>query len=211
MQVCGVTSQSESRSVVSDSSQPRGLYSPWNSPGQNTGVGSLSLLQGIFPTQESNPGLLHFRRIPYQLSHKRPNANVRVRTQTRLGDSKFPPFLHNSKKLLCGQLVGWNGCLSTPVWLDRLLALELKAQGQILARDQGKLLSLSGSESLIPQEKQRCHLPGLLRSPWVTLLTSQQGHAQAQMVGCSHARQMPAPAGTWGVFKAATRREASAC
>ena len=30
---------------------------PWNSPGQDTGVGSLSLLQGIFPTKESNPGL----------------------------------------------------------------------------------------------------------------------------------------------------------
>ena len=47
-----------------------GLYSPWNSPGQNTGVGSLSLLQGIFPTQGSNPGLLHCRRILYQLSRK---------------------------------------------------------------------------------------------------------------------------------------------
>ena len=44
-------SESESRSVVSDSLQPHGLYSPWNSLGQNTGVGSLSLLQGIFPTQ----------------------------------------------------------------------------------------------------------------------------------------------------------------
>ena len=41
-----------------------------NSPGQNTGVGSLSLLQGIFPTQGSNPGLLHCRLILYQLSHK---------------------------------------------------------------------------------------------------------------------------------------------
>ena len=41
----------------------RGLYSPWNSPGQNTGVGSLSLLQGIFPTQGSNPGLPHCRWI----------------------------------------------------------------------------------------------------------------------------------------------------
>ena len=40
---------------------PHGLYSPLNSPGQNTGVGSLSLLQGIFPTQGSNPGLLHCR------------------------------------------------------------------------------------------------------------------------------------------------------
>ena len=43
---------------------------PWNSLGQNTGVGSLSLLQGIFPTQGSNPGLLHCRRTFYQLSHK---------------------------------------------------------------------------------------------------------------------------------------------
>ena len=40
-----------------------------NSPGQNTGVGSISLLQGIFPTQGSNPGLPHCRRILYQLSH----------------------------------------------------------------------------------------------------------------------------------------------
>ena len=50
--------------------RPRGLYSPWNSPGQNTGVGSLSLPQGIFPTQELNPGLPHCRQILYQLSHK---------------------------------------------------------------------------------------------------------------------------------------------
>ena len=50
--------------------QPNGLYSPWNSPGQNTGVGSLSFLQGIFPSQGSNAGLPHCRRILYQLSHK---------------------------------------------------------------------------------------------------------------------------------------------
>ena len=42
---------------MSDSLQPYRLYSSWNSPGQNTGVGSLSLLQGIFPTQGPNPGL----------------------------------------------------------------------------------------------------------------------------------------------------------
>ena len=46
------------------------LYSPWNSPGQNTGVGSLSLVQGIFPTQGLKPGLLHCRQILYQLSHR---------------------------------------------------------------------------------------------------------------------------------------------
>ena len=63
-------SESESRSVVSNSLWPQGLHSPWNSPGQNTGVGSRSLLQGIFPTRGSNPGLPHCRRILYQLSHK---------------------------------------------------------------------------------------------------------------------------------------------
>ena len=100
-------SESESCSVLSNSLQPHGLYSPWNSPGQNTGVGtfpspgdlpnqgielwspalqadslpaepqgkpkntgvhSLSLLQGIFLTQELNQGLLHCRQILYQLS-----------------------------------------------------------------------------------------------------------------------------------------------
>ena len=49
---------------------PCGLCSPWNSPSQNTGMGSLSLLQGIFPTQGSNPGLPQCRQILYQLSHK---------------------------------------------------------------------------------------------------------------------------------------------
>ena len=60
-------SESESCSVLSDSLQPHGLYSPWNSPGQNSGVGSLSLLQGTFLTQGLNPGLQHCRKILYQL------------------------------------------------------------------------------------------------------------------------------------------------
>jgi len=76
-----------SRSVVSDSFRPRGLgftrpLCPWNFPGKNTGVGSCSLLQGIFPTQGSNPGqgifptqgsnpgLPHCTWILYQLSRK---------------------------------------------------------------------------------------------------------------------------------------------
>ena len=63
-----VESESETCSVVSNSLRPDGLYSPWNSPGQNTGVGSLSLLQGIFSTQGSNPGLPLCRQILYQPS-----------------------------------------------------------------------------------------------------------------------------------------------
>ena len=61
-------------SVVSDSLRPHRLYSPWTSPGQNTGVGSLSLLQGIFPTWGLNPGVSHGRRILYQLSHQRSSS-----------------------------------------------------------------------------------------------------------------------------------------
>ena len=49
---------------------PHGLHSPWNSVGQNTGVGCLSLLQGIFPTQGSNLCLPHCRQILYRLSHQ---------------------------------------------------------------------------------------------------------------------------------------------
>ena len=65
-----VESESERLSVVSDSLQPFRLCSPWNFPGQNTGLGSISLLQGILPTQGLNPGLPHCRRILYQLSHE---------------------------------------------------------------------------------------------------------------------------------------------
>ena len=59
-----------SRSVVSDSSRPHGLQPtrllhPWDSPGKNTGVDCHFLLQGIFPTQGLNPGLLHCRWILY--------------------------------------------------------------------------------------------------------------------------------------------------
>ena len=91
-------SESENHSVVSNSLRPHGLYSPWNSPGsntgwvscslesqsptlqvgslpakplgrpKNTGVGRLSFLQWIFQTQESNRGLLHCKQILYQLS-----------------------------------------------------------------------------------------------------------------------------------------------
>ena len=77
-----MTFESESHSAVSDSLQPHGLYNPWNSPGQNTGVGSLSFLQGIFPTQGSNQGLLHCRWILYHLSYesyeRSPNMTLKV-------------------------------------------------------------------------------------------------------------------------------------
>ena len=63
-------SASPSHSVVSNSLPPHGLYSPWNSPAQNTVVSSLSLLQGLFPMQGLNPCLPQCTWILYQLSHK---------------------------------------------------------------------------------------------------------------------------------------------
>ena len=63
---------------MSDSLQPHGLFSQWNSPGHNTGVGSLFLLQEIFLTQGLNPGLPHCRWILYRLSHKGKPKNTGV-------------------------------------------------------------------------------------------------------------------------------------
>ena len=94
---------------------PHGLYSPWNSPGQNTGAGSLSLLQGIFPTQGLNSGLLHCRWILYQLSHEGSpsilewvpypfsSGSSLPRNRTRvscIGDS-LPPELSEKPKSMC--------------------------------------------------------------------------------------------------------------
>ena len=64
----------------------------WNSPGQNTGVGSHSLLQGIFPTQGSNPGLLHCRWILHQLRYQERNHKNYCETGTR-SEGKILGFL----------------------------------------------------------------------------------------------------------------------
>ena len=62
--------ESEICSAMSNSLWPHDIYSPWNSLGQNTGVGSLYLFQRFFITQGSNPDLLHCRWILYHLSHQ---------------------------------------------------------------------------------------------------------------------------------------------
>ena len=67
------TESESSRSVMSDSLQPHGLTKllcPWDFPGNSTGVDCHFLLQGIFQTQGSNPGLLHCRQMLYHLSHQ---------------------------------------------------------------------------------------------------------------------------------------------
>ena len=65
------------------------LICPWNSPGRNTGMGSHSLLQGVFPTQGSDLGLLHCRQIIYHLSHQgSPYSKLKTHTDWKWGDSK---------------------------------------------------------------------------------------------------------------------------
>ena len=114
-----VKSESQSRSVVSNSLWSHGLYSPWTSPGQNPGVGSLSLLQRIFPTQGLNPGLAHCRWILYQLSHQRSprklewvaypfsRGSSRPRHQTRVSSITGRFFTNWANE--GGPLMGWSG------------------------------------------------------------------------------------------------------
>ena len=71
------TNKRKSLSCVQLFATPWAILS-WNSPGHNTGMGSLSLLQGSFPTQGSNLGLPHCRQILYQLSHRRSPKSIKI-------------------------------------------------------------------------------------------------------------------------------------
>ena len=99
-----------SRSVVSDSLRPHGLYSPWNSPGQNTGVGSLSLLQGIFPTQGLNPGLPYCRWILYQLSHREAHCPTNY--------NLFCQKVHKGQMIIKNHISQWNEISQVPLRLQ---------------------------------------------------------------------------------------------
>ena len=76
---------------------------PWSSPDLNTGVGNLSLLQGVFPTQGLNPGLPHCRRILYQLSHQ---GSPRILEQVAYPFSADLGLFHRGQMdcLLCDSL-----------------------------------------------------------------------------------------------------------
>ena len=91
----------ESRTFMSDCDP---MDCPWNSPGQNTGVGSLFLLRGIFPTRGSNPGLQNYRRILYQLSH---NGSPRT-----LEWVAYPFSRGSCRPLVCVYVLGTQSCLT---------------------------------------------------------------------------------------------------
>ena len=97
----------ESRLVVSIPLWSRILYNPWDSPGQNTGVGSLFFLQGIFPTQGSNPSLPRCKWILYQLSHRRsPLWFIRIMSSV---SSLFISLLEQTRSC-------FNFCLCCKYW-----------------------------------------------------------------------------------------------
>ena len=109
---------------MSDFVRPNGLYSPWNSD-QDTGVGSHSLLQGIFPTQGLNPGLPHCRQILYQLSHK---GSPRI-----LEWVAFPTQESNQVLLRCRRILyqlSYQGSLPSkwPIHINSLFFLFLSVQ-----------------------------------------------------------------------------------
>ena len=93
------------------------MESPWNSPGQNIGVKSLSLLQGIFLTQGPSPGLPHRGQILYQLNHKGSPLNCHL---------NMPRYVHFSfPKSFCEFLIDSDYCslkcknITFPKWANK--------------------------------------------------------------------------------------------
>ena len=81
------------RHICMESVQLHILYNPWNSSGQNTGLGNCSLSQGIFPTQGSNPGLLHCKGILYQLSYQGRHIYIWLTVRRKSQSTEIDPEL----------------------------------------------------------------------------------------------------------------------
>ena len=110
----------KSCSVMSHSLLPHGLYSPWNPPGNNTGVGSLSLLQRTFPTQESNPDLSKWQADSLPAEPRRKPKNIGVGSLSLL-QQIFPTQESNWDLLHCRQILyqlSYQGS-SKPITKDR--------------------------------------------------------------------------------------------
>ena len=95
--------------TLCDLMEPARLLCPWNSPGKSTGVGCHFLLQGIFPTQGSNPGLLHCGQILSHLSHQ--------------GSTLFPQKYITIKKKQAGMYGTSQDCYGASLVAQRLKRL----------------------------------------------------------------------------------------
>ena len=155
-----------SHSVVSSSLrlcglQPARLFCPWDSPGNNTGMGCHALLQGIFPTRGSNPGLPHCRRILYRLSHQGSPGGVDActtnwpdlhplpgRTTDQLSTALTLLRAKDAQPLPPGRKVFWAGRVSTTV--SKVVSKLLNDQClQIVSLDFCEPLRMTKSASLL--------------------------------------------------------------
>ena len=128
---------------MSDSLQPHGLwpiglFHPWDFPGKSARVDCHFLLQGIFPTRRSNPGLLHCRQTLYRLSHQESPNSTKQYHICEFISSKNPieaNEFYNAMKLLCKKAVfttellcvdlNNKSCLKQDLLLSILLESEL--------------------------------------------------------------------------------------
>ena len=135
---------------------PHGLYSPWNSPGQNNGAGSLSLLQGIFPNQGSNPGLLHCRWIflPAEPSEKPKSTGVGCHT---LLQGIFLTQESNQGLLHCRWVLYQLSYQGSPIPLEDLFKREQTVSGTMWLCHLGK--ESGGTESCRWDLRRQCLSP----------------------------------------------------
>ena len=169
---------------MSNSLRPHGLYSPWNSPGRNTGVGSLSLLQRIFPTQGSNPGLSHCRQILYQLSHKGSPviAFKFMRKKSKYWNTSHVEMI-NIVKLRCVHWVSQSVELLSCVWLFAMLWTTIR-QASLSITNSWSLLKLMSIESVIPcNHLVLCHplLPSIF--PSIRVFSNESIHCISSYTG----------------------------
>ena len=128
-----------------------GTIQSWNSPGQNTGVGSLSFLQGLFPTQGSNRDLLHCRWILYQLSYSLPVEPQGKPKNTGVGSLSLLQWLFPTHELNWGLL--HSGRFFTN-WAIREVPPRSGDMGSISGL--GRLLMLWGNQARVPQLLSPC-------------------------------------------------------
>ena len=121
--------------MVSNSLQPHGLKPtrlpcPWNSPGKNTGVGSHSLLQGIFLTQGLNLGLLHCRQIPYYLSLSWPFLIPKYHIRHIL----ILAFMTILKFIIQLAITLYEGLKTTPIWFFSINLISVPGLNSLLRK-----------------------------------------------------------------------------
>ena len=177
---------------MSDSLRPHGLYSPWNSPGQNTGVRSLSLLQGIFPTQGSNPGLPHCRPILYQLSHQGSPRILEWVAYPFSSGSSWPGnwtriscivglfFTKGKAKTALSPVLGWEGPLT---WAGLCVAerlLRVQSQADVTSVGGGWVCARAGPHVVSTSTRRRARGPGGPARPHAVHWEGAQNHSTSE-------------------------------